>query len=176
MLGGVRGGPDVPHLRRDRWWRTPAATVAFLTVFVVYSTWAVFQNAQLLRGRRRAPRPHLALVLAVHHRQLRARRRRGFVLNWWRDLARHPGRSVVPVGFRLTCYYYRKAYYRGFWQSPPACGVADGHAQLHAARPASRSSCRTCTATSSSRLWSSTSSSPSTPSWPSACPVTVASA
>jgi hypothetical protein len=35
---------------------------------------------------------------------------------------------IVPGGFRFTCYYYRKAYYRGFWQSPPACGVADGHA------------------------------------------------
>ena len=29
--------------------------------------------------------------------------------------------------FRLTCYYYRKAYYRSFWLSPPACAVPDGH-------------------------------------------------
>jgi hypothetical protein len=29
--------------------------------------------------------------------------------------------------FRLTCYYYRKAYYRAFWNSPPACAVPDGH-------------------------------------------------
>ena len=29
------------------------------------------------------------------------------------------------MGFRLTCYYYRKAYYRSFWLSPPACGIAD---------------------------------------------------
>jgi len=29
--------------------------------------------------------------------------------------------------FRLTCYYYRKAYYRAFWASPPACAVPDGH-------------------------------------------------
>ncbi|HZE16615.1 MAG TPA: hypothetical protein VE197_13405, partial [Mycobacterium sp.] len=36
---------------------------------------------------------------------------------------------VVPGGFRLTCYYYRKAYYRSFWQSPPGCAVADGHAR-----------------------------------------------
>ena len=31
------------------------------------------------------------------------------------------------LGFRLTCYYYRKAYYRSFWQSPPACAVAEPH-------------------------------------------------
>jgi len=27
--------------------------------------------------------------------------------------------------FRLTCYYYRKAYYRSFWLTPPACAVPD---------------------------------------------------
>jgi hypothetical protein len=27
----------------------------------------------------------------------------------------------------LTCYYYRKAYYRSFWMSPPACAVAEPH-------------------------------------------------
>ena len=31
----------------------------------------------------------------------------------------------VPGGFRATCYYYRKAYYRSFFQSPPACAVRD---------------------------------------------------
>ena len=37
---------------------------------------------------------------------------------------------VLPflLGFRLTCYYYRKAYYRSFWLSPPACAVAEPHA------------------------------------------------
>ena len=29
------------------------------------------------------------------------------------------------LGFRLTCYYYRKAYYRAFWLSPPACAVPE---------------------------------------------------
>src|ERR1039458_4355840 len=34
---------------------------------------------------------------------------------------------AVPLGFRLTCYYYRKAYYRAFWLSPPSCAVAEPH-------------------------------------------------
>src|SRR5699024_11086606 len=36
---------------------------------------------------------------------------------------------VLPfvLGFRLTCYYYRKAYYRSFWASPPACAVGEPH-------------------------------------------------
>jgi hypothetical protein len=27
----------------------------------------------------------------------------------------------IPLGFRATCYYYRKAYYRAFFFDPPAC-------------------------------------------------------
>ena len=34
---------------------------------------------------------------------------------------------IFPLGIRLTCYYYRKAYYRSFWLSPPACAVAEPH-------------------------------------------------
>ena len=33
-----------------------------------------------------------------------------------------------PGLFRLTCYYYRKAYYRSFWLAPPACAVRDAKA------------------------------------------------
>jgi hypothetical protein len=31
----------------------------------------------------------------------------------------------IPVGFRATCYYYRRAYYRSYLFSPPACAVGD---------------------------------------------------
>ncbi len=27
----------------------------------------------------------------------------------------------IPLGFRATCYYYRKAYFRAFFWDPPAC-------------------------------------------------------
>ncbi|HUC36818.1 MAG TPA: hypothetical protein VMR97_06830, partial [Acidimicrobiales bacterium] len=49
-IGPARGGPDVRTLRRDPWWRYPAATVAFLTVILVYLVWAVFQNAYYYVG------------------------------------------------------------------------------------------------------------------------------
>jgi len=29
------------------------------------------------------------------------------------------------LGFRVTCYYYRKAYYRAFFLDPPACAVGE---------------------------------------------------
>ena len=31
----------------------------------------------------------------------------------------------APGGFRVTCYYYRKAYYRAFFMDPPACAVGE---------------------------------------------------
>ena len=44
---------------------------------------------------------------------------------WWLPYALL---SLPFLGlFRFTCYYYRKAYYRSFWISPPACAVAEPH-------------------------------------------------
>ena len=31
----------------------------------------------------------------------------------------------APAGFRLTCYYYRGAYYKAFWADPPSCTVGE---------------------------------------------------
>ena len=44
VLGGARGGPSVPTLRRDRWWIQPVVTVTVLTAFVGYASWAAFVN------------------------------------------------------------------------------------------------------------------------------------
>ncbi|MGA2522008.1 MAG: hypothetical protein ABSG81_14470 [Acidimicrobiales bacterium] len=127
QLGGVRGGPDVTTLRRDRWWRNPLATAAFLIVVVVYATWAVFQNAYYYVG----AAAHRDLISPLYSPCITGSCVAGahgtfLVLHWWQI---SPGllALAVPGGFRLTCYYYRKAYYRAFWQSPPACGVTDGH-------------------------------------------------
>jgi hypothetical protein len=32
---------------------------------------------------------------------------------------------VFPLGFRMTCYYYRRAYYRAFFLDPVACSVGE---------------------------------------------------
>ena len=31
----------------------------------------------------------------------------------------------APLGFRATCYYYRKSYYRSFFWDPPACAIGE---------------------------------------------------
>lgn len=35
----------------------------------------------------------------------------------------------VPLGFRATCYYYRKAYYRSFFLDPVACARPEKHGE-----------------------------------------------
>ncbi len=39
---------------------------------------------------------------------------------WWLELL------PVVILLGVTCYYYRKAYYRAFFLDPPACAVSEG--------------------------------------------------
>lgn len=126
-IGGVRGGPPLRTvLRKDRWWLQPAATVFGLTAFVVYATWAAFRNGHYYVGFASAQgRDYLSPLYSpclTHNCQ-------GYVWgpitgSWW---SVSPALLILifPLAFRATCYYYRKAYYRSFWLSPPACAVAD---------------------------------------------------
>ena len=47
----------------------------------------------------------------------------------WPDMPRwlSPGLLIlwIPIGFRATCYYYRKAYYRFYFADPPGCAVGE---------------------------------------------------
>lgn len=31
----------------------------------------------------------------------------------------------IPIGFRVTCYYFRRAYYRAYLADPPSCAVGE---------------------------------------------------
>lgn len=124
-LGGRRGGPDVATLRTDKWWKLPAVTVAGLSAFVVYATWAAFfgdQNFFLAQHNLISPfySPCLGHVCKT------AGDTGSPLFDWWRI---SPALIILvfPLGFRMTCYYYRKAYYRSFWRSPVACAVQDAH-------------------------------------------------
>ena len=71
----------------------------------------------------------------------------------------------IPLGFRTTCYYYRKAYYRSYFADPPACAVGEPPSTGATRwRRRSRSSSRTsigCSCTSRSCRSSSCGSTPS---------------
>ncbi|WP_128975935.1 hypothetical protein [Streptomyces roseicoloratus] len=112
------------HLRTDRWWLAPAVTAAGLLAFVAYSTWRAFANADYYA----APyvSPFYSPCLAENCVPMRGGPNWELFGSWW-TLSPALLILVFPLGFRLTCYYYRKAYYRGFWASPPACAVAEPH-------------------------------------------------
>ena len=98
--------------RRDAWWVGPLATGLGLGAFVVYSTFRVFYNADYL-----VEVPESAHILSPFYSPLLIF---GFLPAWV-----SPAMLILwmPGGFRFTCYYYRKAYYRSYFMDPPACAV-----------------------------------------------------
>ncbi len=126
ILGGTRGGPDQPTLRKDRWWLAPVITVTILTSFVVYATWAAFVNKNYYVGasmNRDLISPFYSPCLAASCVPGAAHTA---VISWW-TISPALIILIFPLGFRMTCYYYRRAYYRSFWWAPPACSVGDAH-------------------------------------------------
>ncbi len=113
-------------LRTDRWWFAPLLTVTLLVIWVALRH-GPRVHAEVVLGRR-LPLPH-AVLFAVRVDGLRAGRRRVRPVPAGLARSSRTPRSRLPflLLFRLTCYYYRKAYYRSFWASPPACAVPDGH-------------------------------------------------
>ena len=126
MAAGV-GGPTrasigVRTLRQDRWWLYPAVTFAVFSSFVVYSTIRAFMDADYFAEPYLSPFYSPCLGDCVEGSS-----DFGQPFGWF-PLSAALIVLIFPLGFRLTCYYYRKAYYRSFWLSPPACGVAEPHA------------------------------------------------
>ena len=117
----VRAQVGARTLRTDRWWLQPALTVGALLLFVAYSTARAFENANYFAAPYISPFYSPCVTTACEG-------------DTFPELFGGPAAIspaiwilVVPLGFRLTCYYYRKAYYRSFWLSPPACAVAEPH-------------------------------------------------
>jgi hypothetical protein len=111
--------------RHDRWWVQPAAVGLVLLSFVVYSTWAACtgKNYYLDKDGRNYLSPLYSPELfgdSPHHLL-------GPRPSWWPVWLFSPAFFILwaPGGFRLTCYYYRGAYYKALWADPPACAVGE---------------------------------------------------
>ncbi|SHK70909.1 hypothetical protein [Actinacidiphila paucisporea] len=126
VLAPGRAAISAPHLRTDRWWLSPLVTATALTIFIIYATWRAFANGDYYS----APyvSPLYSPCLASNCTDMNGGADWHLFGAWW-GLSPALLVLVFPLGFRLTCYYYRKAYYRGFWASPPACAVAEPHAK-----------------------------------------------
>ena len=100
--------------RPDAWWVKPLMVFVGLTAFGVYSTWAAWQGNHYLLTVNGAYylspfySPDLQSLLGIAPPFSFA-----FLILW------------IPLGFRATCYYYRKSYYRAFFLDPVACAVGE---------------------------------------------------
>ncbi|MDH3285032.1 MAG: succinate dehydrogenase [Acidobacteriota bacterium] len=127
VLGGHPEG-FAGTMRSDRWWIQPALTVTVLLGFVVYGTWAAFQGEHYYAAPYLSPfySPVLLVDEAAAGSAPAWHALFGSFPSWWPSFVpASPALFILPLPglFRLTCYYYRKAYYRAFTGSPPACGV-----------------------------------------------------
>ena len=108
--------------RRDAWWVQPAVVFAGLATFLVYSTWAAFQGAYYTYEGYLSPMYSPEIFGDSPHSLFGPRP------GWWPTwLPFSPAFLILwaPAGFRLTCYYYRGAYYKAFWADPPSCSVGE---------------------------------------------------
>jgi hypothetical protein len=108
--------------RRDTWWATPLVVFLVFTSFIVYATWAGFQNAYYEYGPYLSPFYSPVLWGDSQHAWF------GPKPAWWPALLPFsPALLILPLPglFRLTCYYYRGAYYKAFWADPPNCSVGE---------------------------------------------------
>ena len=112
--------------RRDAWWAGPLVTALVLGGFVIYTTFRIFQNAYYVVGHGTEILPEHSYMLSPMYSPL-------LVLPAWVPNWVSPAMLILwmPGGFRLTCYYYRKAYYRAFFLDPVACAVGEPRDEYH---------------------------------------------
>lgn len=93
--------------RRDAWWLELLPVIIVLGGFSVYATWRALEGQHYEWG------PYLSPFYSPLIKP-----------DWW---PLSPAILILwaPLGFRATCYYYRKAYYRAFLLDPPACSVGE---------------------------------------------------
>ena len=108
--------------RRDRWWVQPLAVFAGLSTFIVYATWAAFQGEYYTSGPYLSPFYSPEIFGASPHSWFGQK-----PAAWPAWLPFSPALIILPIPgfFRLTCYYYRGAYYKAFWADPPSCTVGE---------------------------------------------------
>lgn len=127
LLGGHTATPW-QTLRSDSWRKEVLPILAGLTAFIIYAAWAGLQGRYYYSAPYLSPLyspllfvdPGAAGGAPLEHAWF------GRFPSWWPAfIPASPALFILPFPavFRLTCYYFRKAYYRAFAGSPPGCAV-----------------------------------------------------
>jgi len=122
----LRKGGFGRTLRKDLWWVQPLFTFLGLAAFIVYATWGAFQGNNYYccqaTGSHYLSPFYSPELFGSSHAWL------GAWPQWWPAWIPMSAALLVlwaPGGFRVTCYYYRGAYYKAFWADPPSCTVGE---------------------------------------------------
>jgi hypothetical protein len=118
----VRGGFGETS-RSDIWWLQPLAVFLGLSTFIVYSTWAALQGNNYHFGPYLSPFYSPLLYGAAPFAWFGPDKP-----VWFPAFLPFSAAMLIlwaPGGFRVTCYYYRGAYYKAFWADPPNCTVGE---------------------------------------------------
>ena len=108
--------PSLPQIKRkDNYLTEPLVTALVFVAFIIYVTFRTFENNFYATG---------ALLSPLYSPE---------IITNWKIFGKHISPAIfilpVPLLFRTTCYYYRKAYYRAFFADPHACAVKEPFAR-----------------------------------------------
>jgi hypothetical protein len=118
-------------MRRDMWWIQPLVVLIGLSGFLIYANWAAFQGEYYRFGPYLSPFYSPEIWGDPQYSLL------GAPPTWWPAFLPFSAALVIlwaPAGFRVTCYYYRGAYYKAFWADPPSCSVGEPRAHYRGER------------------------------------------
>ena len=104
--------------RTDRWWLIPIAQALGLVLLIGYANYAAILGPA-----------HYHYV--EHGRHYLSPFYSPYLHPSWLPSWLSPALLILvfPLGFRTTCYYYRKAYYRSFFADPMGCAVGEARAK-----------------------------------------------
>ncbi len=108
--------------RTDNWWLEPLLIFLGYALFLGYSNYAVFnpmcgptQPCYEVPGTNYLSPMYSPLLFTS-------------APSWWPGFIPFSAAMLIlwaPAGFRFTCYYYRGAYYKGWWADPLSCAVGE---------------------------------------------------
>ncbi len=117
-------------LRRDKWWASPLVTWLLLSGWVAYALVRTVSQNHYFVEKYHYLSPFTSPCVTASCPP--AARDFG---TWFPAFPPFLPLAIISLvfllGFRLTCYYYRKAYYRAFWRAPSACAVPEPHGKYH---------------------------------------------
>lgn len=105
--------------REDKWWLFPVIYAIVIIAFILYTLWALLLETQTYQYTADFGGIYFSPIYGFELPD-------SFVemINWPKEVLTPAWLLIwAPIGFRATCYYERKVYYRAFFGMPPACSV-----------------------------------------------------